>query len=608
MGGVVVNFIIIAVILCVVILSIFFVFQSDSEKDKRFGSDGYTIEQLAQKVKEVINENMNVDIAALGLSQAETKKREEQRKLLKNAVRTCMYGGRGEKEYLIDYIRNLLQKRFGIDEVSINFGIPFHMPDRCSSRDLFDILLYLYSKENYKTGFLNLAKAHGWLEPDVREDGLHYVVTEEMLRKAYEKEGPVLSYVDKLEILSYRIYSYFGHGVIDMLRDNAIDGIDGAQSGLSEDAYDYRDVLQVEEEERRARRYAYDSIWVQIQGIWLHLDCLSFESSQELERVTRALIKYDAPYELTRNRPRIFTDMKDGSRVMATRPPLSETWTFFLRKFESAPRSLALAYTDENSENMIKYLKFLVKGSVHMAITGPMGAGKTWLVKELIREINPTYNIRTAETMFELNVRKILPERNIVPFRETDSVSMEELMESLRKSDASAILLGEVASERLASLSTQLAKITEQQILTTHQTSTRALIAYFKQALMNQGSFANERLAEEEAVRSMHIDVRVEKDTDTGHRYIKYINEIVPVEDDNVYGADMDENRKLYYERQTQRHVYDVRTLVRFDDGKYIIENKPSEALLERMFQKMRKDDRDAFLGFMYENNLDKAS
>ena len=74
-----------------------------------------------------------------------------------------------------------------------------------------------------------------------------------MLRKAYEKEGPVLSYVDKLEILSYRIYSYFGHGVIDMLRDNAIDGIGGGQSGLSEDAYDYRDVLQVEEEEKRAR-------------------------------------------------------------------------------------------------------------------------------------------------------------------------------------------------------------------------------------------------------------------------------------------------------------------------------------------------------------------
>lgn len=607
MGGVVVNFIIIAIMLCVVVLSLFFVFRGDVETDRRTGYERYSVEQLAGKVKDVINENINLDVAALGLSKSETKKREEQRKILKNAVRTCVCGGRGEKEYLIDYIKTLLQKRFGIDETNVNYSISFGVPSRMSARELFDVLMYLYSKEDYRTAFVRLAKANDWFTPDVRDDGYHYVVTEEMLRKAYDREGAALSYVDKLEVLSYRIYTYFGHGVIDMLRDNAIDGIAGGQSGLSEEAYDYREVL-LEDEERGLRRYAYDSVWVQVQGIWIHLDFLSFGSSQELERVTRALIKYDAPFELTRNRPKIATDMKDGSRVMATRPPLSETWAFFLRKFESAPRGLAKSYTGTGAEEMIRYLQFLVKGSVHIVITGSMGSGKTTLLKELIRYINPTYNIRTAETTFELNVRKILPERNIVPFRETDAVSMEELIDSLRKSDASCILLGEVASEQLASLSTQLAKVTAQQISTCHPTSTRALIGYYRQSLMNRGSFANEKLAEEEAVQSINIDIHTEKDTDSGFRYIDYVNEVVPVADDNDYGMDADENRRLYYERRTQRHVYVVRPLIRYKEGKYILVNSPSPGLLDKMFSKMRKEDRDAFLGFMYEAGIRQAS
>lgn len=606
MGGVVVNFIIIAVILCVVVLSLFFVFQSGQQEMSRAG-ERYSIEQLAGMVKDVINENMNLDVDALGLSKSETKKRKEQKKILRNAVRSCMHGGRGEKEYLIDYIKNLLQKRFYIDETSVNYSIPFMVPSRMSARELFDVLMHFYSKEDYRTAFVRLAKAHDWFTPEEREDGYHYVITEEMVRQAYDEESPSLSYVDKLEILSYRIYSHFGHGVIDVLRDNSIDGIAGGSSGLSEEAYDYREVL-LEEDERAERRYAYDSIWVQALGVWMHLDFLSFGSSQELERVTRALISYDAPYELTRNRPRIFTDMMDGSRVTAMRPPLSETWVFFLRKFESAPRGLANSYVDTGAVLMIRYLTYLVKGSVHIAITGSMGSGKTTLLKELIRFINPTYNIRTAETMFELNVRKILPERNIVPFRETDSVSMEELMDSLRKSDASCILLGEVASELLASLSTQLAKITAQQILTCHPSSTEALIGYFKQALMNRGSFTNERLAEEEVVKSINIDIHAEKDTDSGHRYIEYVNEIVPVDDKNEYSDDADENRKLYYERRTQRHMYEVRTLIKYENGAYILVNPPSAALRKHMLEKMRLEDRGEFLVFLRESGLQNAS
>lgn len=530
--------------------------------------DCFELTSLARKVKDIINEIINQDVAILNLNETESRKREEQKKILKNAVRNCVYGGQGEKNYLKDYIKELLQNRLGITEDTIDLCLPFACPEEMKPRDMFDILMHMKSKGNYKTAFLQLAEENGWFQPKEDNEGYHYVVTAEDIKNAYMKKVPYLNYSDRLEILVYRIYTYFGHGVIDMLRDNAIDGIAGGQSGFAEELYDYREQLKCRKDEHK-KRYAYDSIWVQAKGIWIHLDFMSFHSAQELERVTRALIKYDAPYELTRNRPKIFTDMKDGSRVTAMRPPLSETWTFFVRKFESAPKGLENSYSGEGVEKLIAYLKFLVKGSAHIAITGAMGSGKTTLLKELICYINPTYNIRTSETMFELNVRKILPDRNIVPFRETEAVPMEELIDGLKKTDASCILLGEVSTEQLAYLSTQLAKITEQQMLTCHPSSTEGLISYFRQALMNRGSFANEKLATEEVTRSINIDVHTDKNTETGQRYVSYINEILP-------GGN-------------------IRTLLQYSNGKYEVMAAPSDDLMERLLKKIRTKEQDAF-------------
>lgn len=527
----------------------------------------YEVSALARQIKDIVNEIIHQDITVLNLNAGESQKREEQKKKLKEAMRCCTYGGQGEKNYIKDYIKELLQRRLGITENTVDLCIPFEEPEKLSPEEMFDILMYMKSKTDYKDAFINLAEEHGWFQPKEDADGYHYIVTEDDIRKAYYTRMPYLSYSDRLGIVTYRIYRCFGHGVIDMLRDNAIDGIAGGQSGLSTESYDYREVIK---EKEKKKRFAHDSIWVQARGIWIHLDFLSFGSMQELERVTRALIKHDAPYELTRNRPKIFTDMKDGSRVTAMRPPLSETWTFFVRKFESAPRGLENSYCGENADKLIAYLKFLVKGSAHIAITGAMGSGKTTLLKELIRYINPTYNIRTSETMFELNVRKMLPDRNIVPFRETDAVSMEELIDGLKKTDASCILLGEVSTELLAYLSTQLAKITEQQLLTCHPTSTEGLISYFRQALMNRGGFTSEKLATEEVVRSISIDIHTCKDTDSGERYIEYINELLP--DGRIH------------------------PLLRFRNGKYEVLDVPSDALQERLWKKIRRKEHAEFL------------
>lgn len=590
-----INIVIIAAILSVCILSIAYVFRNGDSSAETYRE--LDEQKLSVLIKEIIDENMTVDVTSLNLNETETKKREAQKQELKNAVRNCMTGGRGEKEYLKDYIKEIMQRKLGINETNIDVTIPFENPELLSSRDKFDILMMLYSKENYKSAFMRLARKYGWMNQ--RPDRETIVVTKEDLDFAYQAEDPHLSYSDKLTVLTNREYSYFGHGVIDELRDNAIDGIGGGHSGLTETAYDY--VCELEStEDKKELRYVYDSIWVLLSGVWIHLDFLSFGSMSELERVTRALAKNDAPYELTRNNPKIITDMRDGSRVLATCPPISENWVFFLRKFESAPLGLTALYTGKNREMLTDYLVHLVRGSLYIAVTGAQGSGKTTLLKELIRYINPQYNIRTSEQVFEINVRNILPDRNIVPFRETSTVAMEELMEILRKTDANCILLGEVASEELAEKSTQLSKITAQQILTSHQVSTDALVSYFKQALMNRGAFASEALAEEEVVRSININVHLEKNPETGDRFVQFIDEIVPVLDDNDYVDDTDKNLRTFFERTTKRHVYKVRRLLHFDDENgYVFDLAPSTELIRTMKSKMRKNDYADFMQFL---------
>ena len=566
MSTMVTDILMVLVMISVAALLIITLIFGDKEKEEP-EDVCFEVSALARKIKDIVNEMIHQDIAVLNLSEGESKKREEQKKKLKNAMRSCTYGGQGEKNYIKEYIKELLQRRLGVTEETVSLCIPFEEPEKLSAEEMFDILMYMKAKSGYKNAFIKLAEEHGWFQPKEDEEGYHYIVTEDDIRKAYFSRMPYLSYSDRLGIVAYRIYRCFGHGVVDMIRDNAIDGIAGGQSGLAAESYDYREAIK--ESGNKNRRYAYDSIWVQAKGIWIHLDFLSFGSAQELERVTRALIKHDAPYELTRNRPKIFTDMKDGSRVTAMRPPLSETWTFFVRKFESAPRGLENSYSGENADKLIKYLKFLVKGSAHIAVTGAMGSGKTTLLKELIRYINPTYNIRTSETMFELNVRKMLPGRNIVPFRETDAVSMEELIDGLKKTDANCILLGEVSTEQLAYLSTQLAKITEQQLLTCHPTSTEGLISYFRQALMNRGSFSSETLATEEVVRSINIDIHTCKDTESGLRYIEYINEILP-------------NGQIH-------------SLLEYREGKYVVLDAPGDVLQKRLWKKIRGKEHAEF-------------
>ena len=144
--------------------------------------------------------------------------------------------------------------------------------------------------------------------------------------------------------------------------------------------------------------------------------------------------------------------MKDGSRVVVVRPSFSETWAFFVRKFDVKRSTLEQWFKgEEGSIETIELLKYLVKGARIISITGEQGCGKTTMLMGMIENIYETMNIRVQETAFELHLRKIYPTRNILTFRETDTISGQEGLDVQKKTDGSVNIIGEVATDPVAS-------------------------------------------------------------------------------------------------------------------------------------------------------------
>jgi len=104
----------------------------------------------------------------------------------------------------------------------------------------------------------------------------------------------------------------------------------------------------------------YDSIWIFYQGKPIRMKFMSFGTSRELERVVHNLYRNNNPGWLSSLRGYIVNDTKDGDRITCTRPPFSESFSFWIRKFNSAsPKNIESLITHENAYIPIEILSYL---------------------------------------------------------------------------------------------------------------------------------------------------------------------------------------------------------------------------------------------------------
>lgn len=582
----------------------------------------YTISYLVEQTKEYFNnmikENLTDSFMNRDAYDRKLKDKLETRKKLKEAA----FGNKDAKEYIKSRIVYLIQVNFGYTDEDLHKFIPFNRIDELTSVDMTEILIYAFSKYcsektngelrakdglPYMIEKYHLNVAHedytGLEEEDV------YDISAKQIREIYIKEseeGGVLrdlTFDDRLAIIAQRVFEqYKGFGCIDLLVDQAIDEIDCGVSGIPQGLF------EVDKSLMDNITYSFESVWIMYHGLNIRMSCLKFENEAEFIRVCQNIYRYDAPTVLSRKEGKVASTMQDGSRVLVTRPPFSDSWTFFVRKHNAGVvgKQKKQYFTAAGGEHVETMMKWLIRGQRNIIYSGSQGTGKTTAMKHFFKYVPITFNVRIQEMIFELNLRYLYQARNNVAFQETADVSAQEGLNTQKKTNGTINIIGEIATAEAASWYVQTSKVASLYAWGSHHAKTAFdLVTSFRDNLLQTGIFSNEIEAEATAATALNIDFHMDKNEETESRFLERITEIVPIRDHSYptdhMGDDISLEEKAlrhtmeYETRITDRSQFTCTNLIEYHDGEYYVTNMPSAETLAEMRNKVLPTQREAF-------------
>ena len=346
--------------------------------------------------------------------------------------------------------------------------------------------------------------------------------------------------------------------------DESIDGVSGGVGGKSRIEYNYMEELEGKYENGKSSMN-FDTLYCVLHGRLIRLRFLSFGKEENLERVVKNIYRYNIRTSLSRKNPVIHGTLKNGSRIVASRPPVSDGWAFYVRKFKSSnAREIESLLVHRNNDLVIGLLKLITRGEMNLCISGPMGGGKTTLLKAMVGFMNPGYTIRTAESSFELNLNNVYPERNIHMMQERGGFTIYDIITGTKKMDTDILIVGEVNEPKIAGAYIQVAQSGSRMAVTTlHHETTEKLIEYMRNALVSEFGIRDVSIAEKQVVDVLNFDIHMVHDAQ-GRFYIERITEIIPEEEKN-YPSDMKAAFMEYFSRSTDRRLYRTVNIIEFD-------------------------------------------
>ena len=610
-------FLTIASIVVIAIVLIILFIRRKNERKERQQKEKLTLERLLEKVKYQLVELVKED-NFFGKSDEEWEALYKRKKRIQNAMRNCVHGIDADKIIVKDLIKQIIQDilpdREAICEV-VDFNSSYIDP-----HIKFEILMHYLKKDHGKKAMPYLINKYNLDDVQyIIEQGQtpSYAVTNEQFENIYREEMgsmPYFEYLDLLDIMSTLLYEqYKGFGVIDTLRDQDIDGYNIGTSGSV--------ISRVVNRDKKVAK-APRSVWIYYRGRYIHLRFLTFGSEEEIRRVVQLHVRYNNPGPLTEKRGYLVNTMFDKSRVLAIRPPASEYWAMFVRKFSLSDASLEFLINPQvkdidefgseylrpkykNATIPLQLIKFLMLGQVTTAFTGRQGSGKTTMMAAAIQPIDARLTIRILEMAPELYLRELYPQRNILSVQETQYVTAAELQDALKKSDAALSIVGEVATDIIAARMIQMGQVASVfTIFSHHANRAQDLVQALRNSLMNAGNFNNEKTAEQQVLDVVKVDVHLDYDVE-GNRYIERITEIIKLDEGVPYPAydpknpvhSMNRIQAEYYRRITDRMSFTTKNILHFDHDTFTYHTDGwfSKTLTRHMMSRIPKEHRKAF-------------
>lgn len=601
-----INIILIVALIVALALVVYFFFVRKEESELVSGDEVqecFTEEFLKNEIITSIDTILRTDYAALNLNRVETEKNNRNKATLHAAIRTCSCGDFGSKSYVKDCIKDLLQRKLHFTEENQDKVIPFNEPAALSSLQKFEILLYLYEKKYGANGFEELMLQNNLAAAIGTGGDVRYEVTCKDIGLVYARHQSLvkeLSYYDKLNIVTQREYELtYGLGVVDILRDMNLDGINFGTSGYPSSFFIKGMNASYGAGKGELPRTASNAVWVIFKGKLVKMSCIGFGSDKELIRVAKRTFRYDSPGTLDAETGYIVNFMKDGMRVSVARPPVCETWTVFLRNLSVAAKmQLSELYPYEGVEKLVKLVRYLMLGKRNIAITGPQFSGKSTCLMSIVRYFPASYSIRVMEMAFELYLRRVYPEKNVVTFRETPSVPAAEILDFMKKTDCDVTVLGEIAQAALAAWAIEAGEVGGSQIIfTNHAKTSEALVEYFRNSLIKVSGFNSETLIDRMCSRILNFDIHLER-TAEGLRYPSRVTQIHQSSAED-YPSKIEEATREFYWRQTDRRETETTNILVWEDGVFKFANPLSRSNVEEIWSALPESERSGFMKFV---------
>lgn len=530
-----------------------------------------TMDKVLEAVKIEMVEIVKDDIS-LGLSNEEFDRLYKRKARINEALKNCVHGVDASKALVIDLIRNFIAGKVPDEQVTSLLGLdPEGEP---SNQVKFEILMYKFKKIYGKDALVkwidkyDLARERHATGADRLQDMAYYITVED-LNNTYQSENFDLNIEEQIDVLAILIYQqYKGFGILDTLREMNINGFNIGTSGS---------ILNLGNQDQISKEFrANNSVWLYDRGKYIHLRFLNFGTEEEARRIIQLICRWNNPGPLTSKRGYLVNTMYDKSRVLAVRPPVSEYWAVFIRKFtlsDPSPEALIIKEYTHRGDLPIQLIEFLMRGCITCAVTGRQGSGKTTLMSSIIRYIDPRYTIRVLEMAPELYLRELYPSRNILSLQETSTVSAAECQDALKKSDAAVSIVGEVATDSIAARMIQMGMTASIFTIFSHHANTpKDLVLTLRNSLVNDGGFSNMETAEKQVTDVVKVDIHLDYTPD-GKRYIDRISEIIQLEEGTPYPEynpddatnSMNEITAEYYRRKTDRVGFTTREIMHYD-------------------------------------------
>lgn len=587
----------IAIIMFILVIG-FIIFYLLFHKEKKVASrtyakEYYSIDNLTKEMKEIFDQIQIMNVTDLNLNRNETEKREKLKSHLRAALRNCNKD-KGSKRYVIDCMKDILQSKLNIKERTIDYVIEFGNVRALSGMEKFYIMYLANSKKYNGRTFEALCEKYNWDREHENELGKYYEITNEIIESSYLQENISLKYPDKLDCIVQMIYQkLYGLDACDLLIfDESIDEVAAGCGGITNVDYNFLEEYIMSGDKKEN---CYDSIWIIFHGKKIRMSCITFGNQKTLERVVKSISSNNEGRVLTRQNG-YMTLNTDKQRISVACPPHSSSWVFYERNLNSVKNIFFKSlFPDKGNETLEKIIKILVKSNQSFIITGNQSAGKTTTLRSILNYIDQRLSIRAVESIFETQANNLMPYRNIQVMQEIGKRTLQEAITFFKKTSTDVTIMGELDETIKAGLLIQVSQSGGKFTLSTsHHVTTRKLIEYLRNALLEHTNLNDPIIAEKQVIESIRYDLH-QGINEEGKRYIQRLTEIIPVEETKFKGT-LEEKLEKYFEFKANYRTYETRNIIEWQDGKYVVVNKISEAGLERIKENLDKKDYADFI------------